>query len=146
MSQDLYQLADKCMADSKRWFPDSHADLSMYALGIAGEAGEVADLVKKIARGSLTVTEAIDDLREELIDVLIYILCVGNLLHIDWDVEYAKKFQINEMRFGNGKAAIQDSTNQVNERHPSRGNHLGSVRPLRDVSDRDGGDEPEEAS
>jgi NTP pyrophosphatase (non-canonical NTP hydrolase) len=102
MGADLNQMADMVMSDSVRWFPNAHADLMVYALGCAGEAGEVADIVKKIARGSTTVQEALESLREETIDLLIYVLGLGNLLNIDWYGEYARKQIKNEERFGNG--------------------------------------------
>jgi NTP pyrophosphatase (non-canonical NTP hydrolase) len=99
---DIDTLAKNITADSKRWFPSSYADLTMLTLGINGEAGEVADIVKKITRGTTTVQKELNNLREELIDVLIYVLQAGELLQLDWDVEYAKKRTINEIRFGKG--------------------------------------------
>ena len=77
MQNDLNALAEYLLANSRKWFPTSHArgleqEILHMTLGIAGEAGEVVELVKKAHRyGELPDT---DKLGEELADVLTYVL------------------------------------------------------------------------
>lgn len=51
--------------------------LEMWALAIAGEAGELANLVKKIYRGDFPLTEKRTDVLNEIADVMTYcdLLC-----------------------------------------------------------------------
>ena len=59
-----------------------------YCLGVAGEAGEVADIIKKaIYHGHILSPEKIV---EELGDVLFYVAAIASTLHINLD-EIAEK-------------------------------------------------------
>lgn len=69
-------------------YPNRHRNIEYPALGLAGEAGEVANLVKKIQRdhnGSLT-PEMRSKLIDELGDVLWYIaaMCVELQISLDY--------------------------------------------------------------
>lgn len=110
---NLGQMISQCTADSTRWFPKAQ-DLPTMTLAMCGEAGEVANLVKKIARGSLTTEEAMDygimleiekdTLQEEIVDVLIYLCNIMGLEEfkdIDWAEIWKTKRDFNEDRFGN---------------------------------------------
>jgi NTP pyrophosphatase (non-canonical NTP hydrolase) len=98
---NLTDLAHQCFEDNKKWFPDKATDLRHHALGLAGEAGEVANWVKKVDRG----THSLDDpgvrkeIGEEAVDVMIYALSVMAILGVDpvalWDLKRAK----NKRRF-----------------------------------------------
>ena len=99
----LHFLRQQCVADSNRWFPGEAQELPNLVLCMAGEVGEVANLVKKVVRGSITIEEAMDKgLAEEVIDVLIYLL---NLMgakefkDVDWMDLWYRKRQFNEARF-----------------------------------------------
>ena len=59
--------------------------LSYCTLGLAGEAGEFANKMKKILRGDTTTIESRDDLIAELGDVLWYISEVARNLNVDLD-------------------------------------------------------------
>jgi NTP pyrophosphatase (non-canonical NTP hydrolase) len=91
-----------CVEDSKRWFPGEAQEMPNLVLCIAGEVGEVANIVKKVVRGSLRMEDAMETLPEEIVDVLIY-LC--NLMghetfkDVDWRKIWDNKRQFNEMRF-----------------------------------------------
>ncbi len=96
---DIQAEVDK---DTKEWFPETESDLGYLALALAGEAGEFANMIKKIMRGSLDVNqkEVRIDMAFELADVLIYVAMLSNLLGFDLAETYAYKRDINVTRFG----------------------------------------------
>ncbi len=55
-------------------------DLYIYSLGLAGEAGEVANLIKKVIRDDADITEP---LKKELGDVLAYLTLLAELWGFD---------------------------------------------------------------
>lgn len=75
-------------------------------VGLIGEVGELANLTKK-ARLEVdrftTASEAFDKIasgtKEELVDILIYLLRLFQLTEADIAVEYEKKIRINIERF-----------------------------------------------
>jgi NTP pyrophosphatase (non-canonical NTP hydrolase) len=69
-------------------------------VAMTGELGEFANLVKKVARGSMTMEEARQGLSEELTDVFIYMMNIVGILGIDLTREYNRKRQTNVRRFG----------------------------------------------
>jgi len=108
----LNQLQRQCVHDSKRWFPtaipidspeqaDQIKALMHHTLSLCGEAGEVANIVKKIDRGSLDFAAEITqhDLAEELTDVFIYVLNLAGILGIDLLAQYMAKRNKNIARF-----------------------------------------------
>lgn len=71
---------------------------------MAEEVGEFAGVVKKILREHGTLKklpeEKIEKLREELTDISIYIIKVGDqVLAMDIEKEFFKKLKTNEERF-----------------------------------------------
>jgi NTP pyrophosphatase (non-canonical NTP hydrolase) len=108
---NLQRLIDQCRDDSERWFPEVKDSLAVMALGLNGEAGEVADIIKKVERGSIELEGyVIDDLAEEIIDVLIYLANLMGYLElrhpIEWDHVYDKKREKNEQRFKSGTVDV----------------------------------------
>lgn len=96
----LEVLARECMEDSERWFPDVAHSLPHHVLSLAGEVGELANLVKKVERGSLEVTAIVrHELAMEATDVFIYLLNIAALLGIDLERSYKLKRTENERRF-----------------------------------------------
>lgn len=103
-TQPLNELAQECLQTSARYFPEVHttarAAVVHFTLGLTGEAGEIANVVKKFNRGSLEWTQVTELLRHELADVLIYLLDLAAVLEIDLDRALSEKQAINEERFG----------------------------------------------
>lgn len=97
----LNTVATQMRANSERWFPQLHdgsVNLSVfYALGLSGEVGEVANVVKKWQRGYEGLPQPIGD---ELADVFTYLLLLADECGVDLMDEYTKKVQINEERWG----------------------------------------------
>jgi len=109
----LHYLMRQCREDSERWFPKTQDDLAFMTLAMAGEVGEVANIVKKVVRGSMTLNDAMssaimgaqekDTLQEEIVDVLIYLLSLMSLPQfkdVDWMDIWYKKRKLNLERFG----------------------------------------------
>ncbi len=101
----LRSIAAEARANSERWFPTVHdpeqavVPLAVhYALGLAGEAGEVANLIKKGLRRGLELSE--DGLADELADVFIYLLLLADEAGIDLLAAYEHKRDICEGRWG----------------------------------------------
>jgi len=84
---------------SLRWFPETASDLGHHSLALCGEVGEVANVVKKLQRGSLEEDEARNLLKGELPDVLIYLLNCAAILKINLGQEYINKQKFNQKRF-----------------------------------------------
>lgn len=87
-----------------RWFPetvkDGQIDLHMLLYGIAGEAGEIMDEMKKFLRGSRTQEELVEKLGNESVDCFHYIVLLWYVLGIDPGEVHAKLTEANEKRFG----------------------------------------------
>lgn len=102
----IEEIAKAARENSERWFPALHAraaegsiDLAVfYTLGLAGEVGEVANLVKKFVRANVTPDAA--TLGDELADVFIYLLLLADEIGVDLVEEYKKKVVVNEERWG----------------------------------------------
>jgi NTP pyrophosphatase (non-canonical NTP hydrolase) len=81
-----------------------HRQLEYVVLALAGEVGELANLVKKARRellllGDSTVSK--EEMREELADILAYALKLSNLMGWNLEQAYLEKMKKNEARFGN---------------------------------------------
>jgi NTP pyrophosphatase (non-canonical NTP hydrolase) len=104
-------LIAQATADSSRWFPKNQ-DLAFTTLAMAGEVGEVANLVKKVVRGSITVEDAMDQgLAEEVVDVLIYLVnLMGNpaFLDVNWMEVWHSKREFNARRFDKAPKGTDD--------------------------------------
>ena len=80
------------------------------ALGLAGEAGEIANKVKKFIRDGYSQEELpdkINDLRDELGDVLWYVAAVANVL--DTDLETVAKNNLYKLAERQVKGTIKGS-------------------------------------
>ena len=77
--------------------------LLFLATALAGEVGEFANLVKKRHREKVAGKDyhALyqQEIKEELIDVFIYVLILGNLLEMDIEEQFYRKSAINSKRF-----------------------------------------------
>lgn len=97
-----WQLSQTAYADSKRWFPKTADSVAFTTLALAGEVGEVANIVKKLERGSLQWNDARVrmDLAMEVADVYTYLVLLAGQLGVDLEKVYAAKRIENERRFG----------------------------------------------
>lgn len=75
-----YQDFTETTAIYKEKLPSFNARLSYVALGLTGEAGEVAEKIKKVMRDGTYVPE---DITRELGDVLYYITQMASLLGVE---------------------------------------------------------------
>lgn len=93
---DIQELARRCHANSAHWFPTNHLSersaITHCTLGLAGEAGEVANKVKKLyGYVDQTVPDSLrNDVVGELVDTLIYNLVLLDLLGADIAAEVEK--------------------------------------------------------
>jgi NTP pyrophosphatase (non-canonical NTP hydrolase) len=96
-------LSLQCLEDGQRWFGDqiNPRDYKHHTLGLCGEVGEFANLIKKIDRGSLDVKSATvrHDLAMELTDVYVYLLNLAGIFGIDLEKSYLQVRAANEERF-----------------------------------------------
>lgn len=102
----LQDLATEMRSNSELWFPELHADPFIplwvfYGLGMAGEAGEVANEVKKACRTRDGLTpKTVQEIELELADVFTYLLLMVDELGLDIITGYQTKASINNDRWG----------------------------------------------
>ncbi|MGK9043950.1 nucleoside triphosphate pyrophosphohydrolase family protein [Mammaliicoccus vitulinus] len=103
---EYQQLALRTMSDTRR---DPEQSLINGALGLTGEAGEVADIVKKHVFHGHDIDE--QELKKELGDVLWYIACCATAL--DMNLNDIGMFNIEKLkrRYPNGFTK-EDSLNR----------------------------------
>ena len=116
-----YKLSQQCVNDSERWFGDTAgASVPHRALALAGEVGEVCNIIKKIERGSLNLGDAKvrHHLAMELADVYVYLLNIAGMLHVDLERAYELVRTKNEQRFMEERrqreAKRQEAENRLN--------------------------------
>lgn len=107
-ADELQRIATEARANSARWFPESHDDQAAavplavhYAIGLAGEAGEVLNEVKKCLRhwssgGSERLRHLVGP---ELADVFTYLVLLAGELGVDLIAAYEHKRDVNADRF-----------------------------------------------
>lgn len=111
LNEPYNALARENLADCYAWFPDTPErsfewHVVHFTLGMAGEVGEVVELVKKWQGGRPGYDIADPEIRgriaEEICDVL---MCAGDLaafLELDIDSAMSLKRANNAVRFGGG--------------------------------------------
>lgn len=99
----LNDMIVQAIQDSEEWFGEELSkDLTLFTIALGGEVGEFQNVVKKMMRDGLPFEEVYPLLKEELTDVLIYVLCLAGVLRVNLEEEYNRKRQFNEGRFGEG--------------------------------------------
>ena len=105
--------------DSRKELQDSNLptirNLLFFSNALAGETGEVANDVKKILRDGPS-TKLLEELREELIDVLIYIIKLAILTNTNLDKEWKNKMEILEQRWEERTEGYWHTKRDVDER------------------------------
>jgi NTP pyrophosphatase (non-canonical NTP hydrolase) len=100
-------------ADERRGFPvvfgtdaERHDQLMRDLVGLVGEVGEFADLLKKVGLASSTpgyegpsLAEVAPRLRSELADVAIYLFRLSTILKGDLEQDLLQKMKINDERY-----------------------------------------------
>ena len=85
-------------------FPERNG-YSYTALGLAGEAGEIANKVKKFIRDGYTpeeLPEKLNQLKDELGDVLWYVAAMAKVLEIDLETVASNKLNKLKSRMERG--------------------------------------------
>lgn len=99
----LWTMSEEAVKDSERWFGDTAIVHSIphNTLALCGEAGELANIVKKIERGSLDIMQPAVryELMMEIVDVFTYTLNLAGLTKTDLLKAYYHKRGENEQRF-----------------------------------------------
>lgn len=100
------QLGEHSIADSERWFPAIHeegfVDLpAFYALALAGEAGELCNIIKKGVRvGSSEIWQnphMVKEVAKEAADVFIYLVNLCQVMGINlWGAYETKHAELVE--------------------------------------------------
>lgn len=89
-------IPNQCLEDGQRYFPNTQTPMDM-ALGLCGESGEVAEVIKKLRRGSINFAEAQEQIRGELADVFIYLMALCGMYEINiYDAYHEKRFENDE--------------------------------------------------
>jgi NTP pyrophosphatase (non-canonical NTP hydrolase) len=73
--------------------------LGYLALALSGEAGEVANAVKKVMRGDISYEEQKDQIAAEVIDVFIYLIKFSYQMGFDLEGKFLEKLEVNKKRF-----------------------------------------------
>ena len=85
-------------------YPEEYK-LTYPTLGLAGEAGEVADKVKKIIRDGLSLAEEKESIAKELGDVLWYVAAVAR--DIGYSLEVIAEMNIEKLESRKERGALQ---------------------------------------
>lgn len=102
-------LQARCLRDSRFWFPfgkpkhntERDHEIIHQAFGIAGEAGEVVEHIKKWHRGSRKINKK--KIAAELADVVIYCMNLAEILGVDLEAAIHAKRKFNVQRWGEPK-------------------------------------------
>lgn len=89
-----------CALRSKEGFKTPHWSIETWALALAGETGELCNLVKKVGRGDFSLESQKPAMLKELADVITYALLAIDKLGGDAGREVWDKFQEVNERIG----------------------------------------------
>lgn len=96
------------------WIPAEHDTEAVFRtlqedlIGLFGEVGEIANIIKKIAlekarsdspSTASLLADKLPSVSEEVVDSLIYLMRIAGHLQINLEEEYLKKLALNEERF-----------------------------------------------
>lgn len=66
---------------------------------LVGEIGEFSNLIKKVHRGDMLLSESKPELDEEVADIFIYLIKIINQFDVDIEQEFLAKLEKNKTRF-----------------------------------------------
>lgn len=98
MSQ-LRAIQSREARDSTHYFPNHEQGVAYLAVALAGEVGEICNVVKKYERGDFDMQILREELRGELPDVLIYLVMLAAHLDLDLQEAYVAKKEYNNARY-----------------------------------------------
>jgi len=87
----------------KEWPGNEHADVAFRAIELAGEAGEVAEAVKKFLRAERGIkgsTATKEDVAAEMGDLLVSLDLLANQMGIDLGEAVRRKFNMTSEKYG----------------------------------------------
>lgn len=105
---ELAEYVEQCKVDSIAWFGEDNAKaLTVHALGLAGEAGEVVNIVRQLLNGQVKWDQDTwSQLAVEVIDTLTYVFTIANILQVDLDQTFWNKREFNVERFGESPIVV----------------------------------------
>ena len=118
MDSDEYQIAAMRTLSSGTYLPEASRDdlLVNAALGLAGEAGEFADIIKKVRFQGHELTDAVKaSLINELGDILWYVAEACEALHIPISNVMEANIRKLQMRYPDGFTIIRSLERRLNE-------------------------------
>lgn len=86
-------------SDSKDYFPEHQNSPLFLGIALAGEVGETCNDIKKHARGDFDFVELSGRLRNELPDILIYLVMLADQMGINLQTAYDIKKEYNDQRY-----------------------------------------------
>jgi NTP pyrophosphatase (non-canonical NTP hydrolase) len=110
MITDINDIAESCGIDSRDWFPDTASNPTFLILAACGEVGELANLQKKVERGTHAPDDVEEQMCDEAMDAIIYLLCFLDYEGQDVAALYAKIREKNVKRFANQSAGVPAAT------------------------------------
>lgn len=99
MQQEFDSLRETTFQWSQQISADDTSALRHNVLALAGEVGELANLVKKFERGDFPYDQLMDLVPGELADVLIYLIKIAYQSGLDLEHAFLEKLSENERRF-----------------------------------------------
>jgi NTP pyrophosphatase (non-canonical NTP hydrolase) len=98
---ELAKMSQQAVADGKVWFPSTSTSPAFTALAMAGEVGELCNIIKKVERGSLKYSDPMvrHDIAMESTDVFTYFLMLAGQMSFDPQKTYDLKRAENIRRF-----------------------------------------------
>ncbi len=98
----IANMQNEALRDSDLWFPALRHDVLHTTLGLCGEVGEFANIMKKIQRGDSSLTDAVtrNKATSELADIFTYTLVLSGQMGVDLERLYYTKRAFNQGRFG----------------------------------------------
>ena len=105
---DLLDIQQDESKDSKDYFPEHELTLEFLALALVGEVGETCNEIKKHLRGDFDSVELTGRLRDELPDILIYLVMLADYMKINLNTAYLTKKDYNNARFRSGSSTTSE--------------------------------------